>query len=688
VTEGLSRPDDYPAKRPKSGRPKRLHELVNISQLRAENEIIRVVAEVGGIANISSKEFAETYAHVLSSMVEAGEPTSMPVDNQHDRRTIRKIVERLVDRGKLKTLTTTTTSLVNQSRLATLIYEPSVAQERLDQFVLALREDVPVSSISIHRKLDQPMLYTRPKARRVRSLVFSQDRVLEDGAGQDSDRRDVDLLGEEDNVIRAGFLSEAQIVAQLYGYLVGKARRARELHQFTLAHLQSPGLSSYIVSRSERIVALPFFFHDIPVSTYCALVSVTDYSPELSRLMETSDGRQTLVRDLLQDLGDYLKIGRAAARGKVLGLLRILTALRLVTPLQPSDVTTPYLSCEPNGAHPVRFDIAPTPRNNVTTGVALSYWQFNDIAPIYLYSQSNSWPPPFHRDMFVRTADESMPFWLELENAFLQDHGSVPESSMDSITGPCICSPQVIRALRKRRSWVSSYVLSWSQKQYLRQKWTDPLTSYTPLSDEDGGRSCLEHIRNITLVPLDTLYAFFVDINDVFVKETTRITGRDQRSGENHRERQATEDRALLAKKAAEARQHLEADWDALVSRVNSGPLPPASSTKLKALRTRYLQSRATLTIHQWENSVTEAISGSKQGKGNLVLSSLRSSLRRPSCMGLSRLLPVTSEHQKSVSELIQHYMDKVTPGQKAPPKKRKGMKSDGKNLVASMNLS
>lgn len=676
----LSNAEEYSAKRPNMGRPKQPR--VNISQLRAENEIMRVVDKSGGIANISSKEFWETYAHIISSMVEAGEPTSMPLGTQPDRRTINKLLERLVDRGKLKTLTTTLTPRVTQSRLAKLIYEPSVSQERLDQFVSVLREDVPVPSIPLHRKLDQPMHFTRPKPRRVCDPVFTQDGGSDGGDGHDNFHHGIGLSVEDDSVVRSAFQSETQVVAQFYGYLVGKARRARELHQFTLAHLQSPDLSSHIVSRTERVVAFPYFLYDLPVSTYCAIVSVTVYSPELSHLMETVEGRQTPVNQLVPIIYDQLKIGKSLARGKILSLLEILMALKLVTPLQPSDSTMPYLSCEPNGTHPICFDVAPTTGDEGTPPMIYAYWRFNIIAPIYLYSQPNSWPPPFHRDMFVRTADESMSFWFELEYAFLKNYGSIPETSMDSITGPCVCPLQVIRALRKQRSWVSTYVLSWSQKQYLKQRWTDPMTGYTPLSDQDGGRDRLKHICNIISAPFDAVHPFFVTIHDFFMKEATRIVERDELRREKSRERQATEDRALLAKKAAEARQQLEADWNALLLRVHSSPLSYGSSTKLKTLRARYLSSRSALTIQQWETAIMEATSGLKSGAKKPVLPSLPSSPRKPSLRtGVSRPLPAPLEQQKSINELIERYRDKVTVGQVALQKK-KSKETDSKSVL------
>ncbi|KAF8589533.1 hypothetical protein K439DRAFT_1332462 [Ramaria rubella] len=667
--------DGYPVKRPKTGRPKRAYELVNISQLRAENEIMRVVDESGGIANVSSKEFLETYTRVVTSMVEAGEPTSMPVGSQPDRRTIRKILDRLVDRGKLKMLTATITPRITQPRIANLIYEPAVAQEKLDQYLLSLREDLPTPSVPVHRKLNQPVHYTRPKRHSIRGTSLLQDNVLKSGE-QDTWRAENGTFSDNEDDIQSMFTCEAQTVAQLYGYLVGRVRRARELHQFTLTQLQDPEPSSYIVSQSERIVAFPYYFHDLPVSTYFAIVSATGYSQELSNLMESSEGCQTFIKDLPLNLSDQLKIGRARDRAKIADLLELLAGLKLVTPLQSSNNATPYLSCEPNGTHPTCFDIALMAKDRNTVALTPSYWRFNLIAPIYLYSQAASWPPPFHRDIFVRTADESMPFWFELEDASLNKEVLVPMTSMDSITGPCTCPLSVARTLRRRHSWTSSYVLSLRQRQYLRQKWTNPLTSYTPLSDPDGGRSRLEHLCNLISAPFDAVYNFFTTIHNLFTNESARIQERDQQRGKGQRERQA-HDRALLAKKAAEARHQLEVDWDSLVSQVHSAPLPHGSVTMLKEIRMRYLQSRAKLTTQQWESAILEAISGSKSSKRNPVLPTFASSPRKPYIRtGISKPLPVASDQQKSVKELIERYKDKVPVDTPVPKKKKKKSKT------------
>lgn len=581
-------------------------------------------------------------------MTEAGEATSMPVGTQPDRRTIRKILDRLEDRGRIKTVTVTLAPRLSQARLIKLVYESAVSQERLDQYLSALRDNVPVPSAPVHKKLEQPVVFTKP--RRERNPVLTQD-------------------GADDDGIRSTLLSEGRTVAQFYGFLIGRARRARELHQFTLTHMQGPILSSHIVSRSERIVAFPYYCHDLPISTYFAIISTTEYNVELSKLMETHEGRQTLVKNLPLALHDQLKIGRLRARDKVLALLNILASLKLVTPLQPSTSNTPSLTCEPNGDYPVQFDIVP-----ITKLTATPYWRFNTIAPIHFYSLATSWPPPFHRDIFVRTADESMTFWSELERACLDKGRAEPMTSMDSITGPCTCSPQVASWLRRRQSWVSSYVLSSNQKRYLRQRWMDPSTGYIPLSDQDGSWGLLEHISYVISAPIDVVHNFFVTAQSVLAKEADRIRNRDEQRQEAHRNQQATENRASLAKKAAEARRQVKVDWEALVARVHPAPLPYGSVTRLKDLRKLYLQSKGRMTTQKWEAAVMEAIEGPRRVKRRPILPTMVSSTpRRTFRVSTSNLPPVTTNPQTSVQELIDRYKNMIAA---MPQKKRKEVTS------------
>ncbi|KIJ51348.1 hypothetical protein M422DRAFT_26765 [Sphaerobolus stellatus SS14] len=647
-------PEDQPAKKWKSGRPKRTRELVNISQLRAENEIMRMVEEFDGVVNISPKEFYEAYTKVLTSIAAAGEPTSMPVGTQPDRRTLQKIIDKLVERGKLKTLTVTITPRAIQPRVARLIYDPAVPQEKLDAYLVSLREEAPTPAVPVHKQLEAGTTFTRSKAPRAKELNHREH--PQDPKEQDEWRRQIAESGDDDTLMRAKFLSEGQIVAQLYGYLLGRVTRARELHQFTLLQLGHPEDIPHIVSKTQRIIAFPYFFQDLPLSTYLALISNVEYNEELSVLMSTPEGRQIPVKGLPPHLYDQLQIGRARARSRIIDLLEILVSLKLITPLQATDSETASFTCEPHGSHPTRFNLASAPKSEergTTTAMSL-FWKFNEIAPIYFFGEPTDGIPSFHRDILVRTADESMEFWTELEEACIKQ-SQLPMGSSDSMTGPYTCTPQVARTLRRRQAWTSSYVLSWSQKQYLHQQWTDPSRGYTPLSDPDGGVAALERICSVTFIPFEVIRTYFLTSHQIFHRTAEKM--RAQQAPRVKDEEEAARDKALLARKAAEARAQMEADWDALVTRVHPETLPYGSVSKVKALRTRYIQSRGSLTVSQWEAAVTEAISSSRYGRRNPTLPTGRRKRNLPTAPALIPQVPTGKE--RSVEEIVEQLRKK-----------------------------
>lgn len=623
---------------------------VNLSLLRAENEIMRVVNESGGIANIASKEFFEARSRILTSLEAGGEPISMPIGTQLDRRTLRKILDKLVEKGRLKTLTVTITPRSIQPRLAKLIFTPDTPQEKLDNYIKSLQNSIPTVSTVMHKELENAVDFSGSLSTvdlpSQNMPSKSKAQFLENLNRPPKAGSEVEYLGDEEE-IRIRLLDDSRTSSQVFGFILGKVRRARELHQFTLHTLSQPAGSSNIVSTGDRIMALSYYFQEIPVSTYFSIVSALEYNQELYDLMKTPSGRQTPVGDLPSSLYETLKIGKARARSRIFDLMEVLVSLGLVVPLKPTENHTPSITCTSN-SHPLSYDTVPITSDKGSPNKMTSYWKFEEVAPIYHYSQIN-WPPPFYRDMPVRTADESMVYWQDLENACLEK-GEVTPTAMESITGPCRCTSSVAHALRKRQSWSSAYKMSWAQDQYLQRKWTDPLTGYTPLSEEDGGRRLLIHICEIVSAPFDTVYNFFLDRHKMFQNEARRICGRKYRQEADVPGGRNLEEKALLAKRIADSKQQLASEWDYLVQQVQPG-LPSRKLAALNDLRIKFMQCRGTAASEEWKNRIS----------GALVDSELkdRTTLRtRPKAIRGLKYDLVEFTQGSSVRELVQKLKD------------------------------
>ena len=61
---------------------------VNVSHLRRENELLRLVGSAGGILNVQTREFYDTHTRLLETLADAGEPTSAPPGTRTDKRTM------------------------------------------------------------------------------------------------------------------------------------------------------------------------------------------------------------------------------------------------------------------------------------------------------------------------------------------------------------------------------------------------------------------------------------------------------------------------------------------------------------------------------------------------------------------------------------------------------------------------
>lgn len=90
---------------------------VNVSNLRRENELVRVIEMLGGIVNIQTKELYETHITLLETLAKAGEPASSPPGTRTDKRTVTATFNSLESRGKVKQLTTSVPLYLGNSRL-------------------------------------------------------------------------------------------------------------------------------------------------------------------------------------------------------------------------------------------------------------------------------------------------------------------------------------------------------------------------------------------------------------------------------------------------------------------------------------------------------------------------------------------------------------------------------------------
>jgi transcription factor C subunit 3 len=592
---------------------------VNVSQLRRENELVRVIEVCGGMINTHTKEFFEAHMSLVEAMTQAGEPTSAPIGTRLDKRTAETTLSSMATRGRIKMLKTTLLTSTGATRPVSIVYLPNVEQDTLNSFLVDLSRSYssPATHFPLVKRIDEPLDYGST-VQIQRAALPLQLLQMEDHSGDDKERwsrnlaRAAQLFTFDDATIREVLLAERTTLGQLYGFIVGKAMRARFLHLVILDLFDKQVSSPRIISLEHRIVDLSLLYHDLQLSSFCALIGSLVHDDELDQFFQTPEGKETLVEKLPASLHTSLQVGRARTRSRFLDLLEFLRSLGLVTPLRPSVSNNPQYIFEPNGDHPTAFDVASLEGWSSTASFnAPIYWRFNECAPLHFWSQSEI-SPSFWKDMPAISFHDAVAYWHDLEQAcrnrdLLQNTLGLSVGIItESATGPLRPSIGVARSLRRKVSWNGSYTLTWHQEQYLH-RFVDRTTGDTPIQDEDAGEAQLQKICWVISAPQDVVEKYFVKARKKITKELDKVRHKTKRQIADEEARIALEAKALLQRKSAEAKLQREKDWDEMLLRVHPEPLQGSAAMRMRRVRGRFLSNSGRDT-QKWEGEITQAI--------------------------------------------------------------------------------
>lgn len=147
-----------PAKRPRTASSSKARSGINLSALRRENELYRVISELGGIANLHTKEIYEAHTALLDTMARDGEPTSAPAGTRLDKRTADSTLRSLESQGRIKMLKTSLIVASGASKPACLLYLPDTPQESINNYLRETSQPTPSTSASLPMKtLGEPV---------------------------------------------------------------------------------------------------------------------------------------------------------------------------------------------------------------------------------------------------------------------------------------------------------------------------------------------------------------------------------------------------------------------------------------------------------------------------------------------------------------------------------------------------
>ncbi|KZV74696.1 hypothetical protein PENSPDRAFT_741986 [Peniophora sp. CONT] len=644
----------------------------NVSLMRRENEFMKLLADFDGVLNPGSKEFTDAHLELLASLAASNEPTSGLPGVRVDKRTSHTTFDSLEQKGKVKQLKTIVTSSLGHSRQVRVVYLPTLEQPRVQAFLDQVSHTAGPSTTGPRALKWQDVTSVEtpaaePPTPRARSPLVTRNslpHLLTDKSLPvdllQVDKGDVDankarsekLFALDDDTLRDVFLTEKNTLAQKYGWLPGKAARAREVHLAGLEEIaKAPPRSRHVVSAEQRIISSSFYFNDMRLERWLKIVSTLSPNEELARLMKTEEGKTMLLSDVPASIDVDLLIGKARSRARFLDLFEVLCDLKIVTPLKQTTAEDAPIKIEQTSApsdHPAAFEVWTDDwRASTSRQAAPSYWQFNEQGPIYLWILSQELPP-YWKDMSVRTVDDAVGYWEEVQQASIMRSTAngviLPEGA--SPTGVQITSIHLSRTLRRLSSWQAAYELSWHQKHYLRH-YVDPKTGNTPIEDVQNGSQTITRVAGLTSAPEDVVRDYFEKARKKALREVERVKAKTKAVppppvGENIEARR---------ERMASANAQKEVTWSELVARVHpEGPLQGSHAARVSRVHTRYMHAGAADEDH-WESEIRRALQ-----EADMANAAALAPAERPRVVtgGVVPGLPTIPRTGKSVRQLIE----------------------------------
>ncbi|KAG8848244.1 hypothetical protein FRB91_010998, partial [Serendipita sp. 411] len=483
----------HPARKQKQSKPK----PTNYSQLKRHQEIMDVLREKGGILQINGELSITIQSH--SKILEnRGVETAIKSAFLMDKKTISKDVEAMGEKGLVKVLKTVVLDpnhRVSLQQPITIFYLPEVAQDEVQEFISGIHRSYrPTTPGANTRQIGSAVPFTKLKRavtnRKGTSTALSPDTLL---------------VAEP----RHQFLEDRQTVAQMFGFLLGKCRRAQELYLFTLRDMLSDNPSPNILSVENRIVATDYWTEDLPLGSFCAIIPAHTYIPYLEFAQSQPEILKQPLKSFDIRLRRGLKIKHAAVKARLREILVILAEIQLITPLSESPNGTVMVN---NSGNHMSLEAVTMPTSKKSP--LPQFWRFEEQVPTWLLSLSKfssqiiEQVPPFHRVLPTADTNNATVFWSFLQQ--ICDRGSNFATLQSTSTPPdnarFLISPITLACLCNLRAWTANYRLSRLQEDYLKRM-IDVRTLTSPLDDPTPDR--LVQASHITCAPQQVICDYF-----------------------------------------------------------------------------------------------------------------------------------------------------------------------------------
>ncbi|PLW58619.1 hypothetical protein PCANC_00076 [Puccinia coronata f. sp. avenae] len=420
-------------------------------------------------------------------------------------------------------------------------------------------------------------------------------------------------LGVNDEALHAAFMNQWRCLSQLYGFVLGKAARAKILHVHILKSFndssQASSSSRLIIDSGHRIFSSGFLFQELPVGVFAKLVPIMAKSEEFENLRATPGAMETPMGNTPLAIRRLFQIGNQFSRVKVYQIVEVLYYLKLIVPLQKSSEVSEYYRIRENGEASYYSPC------QMCTSVGL-FCLVNE-GYVHGFTQRSQTPPPVLAKWPLKNEQDGEHFWEEMKRASIPNPELPPtQNPVDSVedekmfNGP----PKILQMLTDQSKWRDGIQLTPTQREYIVR--LDKQTSSTyDLEKDDKKISNIAHV--LVTVPeavRQAIHTFREAAELARSKKAQKALNQPPKKRAKKKTpeidaatiKSAQEKAAkVLSDKAKNALKQKEGDWNSIIKRFKTqSDITEIDAVVLKDLHTLFTTNNGGINANQLESEL------------------------------------------------------------------------------------
>lgn len=266
-------------------------------------------------------------------------------------------------------------------------------------------------------------------------------------------------LSEGDSATRKLILKERYTVAQLYGFKVGRAARARILHE-EIARIVCEG-GPGVIDSDEGVFTFACLFQEMTLGGFTSVMPISTYREHFLEFLKTPANREIRLKDLDASVHPQRT---SYDQKRMLIVLSILHELGLISALEGCEAEEASVVVTRTDASSLHFKLAAEPYQDLQQGSI--HYRLHPRAPVYDLRAPN----PLLVGVFpAKTPEDSKNLWSVITRACrgVGEMEQLDKPSADFFPNIWPGREDTVKTLVNERSWFDTFKINETQRSVL-----------------------------------------------------------------------------------------------------------------------------------------------------------------------------------------------------------------------------